>query len=280
MDLASIYPKVSHTNKIWVHGHRGSRSSHPENTIPGFKHACDVGAEFFELDVSLTRDDVVVVFHDEKITSRLCRDKSGNVPSQEALVRDLEYSQILEYYCGDVVPEKYPDTQPFPKTHIATLDEVLSWAKNYCPKVGINIEFKVFDHEGKRKFDLKSYVTKVLDIIERHDLWGQVQLQSFSIDLCRQIRTQAKLVGLSCLFYEPCDFPKVARSVGADIIGPDYRLLDATTISACHNIGVAVMPYTVNTEEGWSLLMGMGVDGIITDYPQRLVKYLASYQPK
>src|SRR3712207_1582119 len=123
--------------RILVHGHRGARAVLPENTLPAFEYAIAVGVDVLELDLAVTRDNVLVVSHDPKINSTIC---SG--PKEHAAIRELSLAELRAYDCGSRKNPLFPLQKPVPGTRIPTLDEVFALADR--GKFEFNIETKIF----------------------------------------------------------------------------------------------------------------------------------------
>src|SRR4051812_4066144 len=102
-------------NKILVHGHRGARAMRPENTIPAFEYAIAAGVDVLELDMAITKDNVVVVSHDPVLHPPVC---SGPKPS--ALIHELTLAEVRQWDCGAVRNPNFATQQPVPGTHIPT----------------------------------------------------------------------------------------------------------------------------------------------------------------
>src|SRR5262249_50555275 len=106
--------------KILVHGHRGARALRPENTIPAFEYAIAAGADVLDMDVAVTRDNVLVISHDPHINPEIC---AG--PKPGIAIHELTLAQLREYDCGALKNPHFPRQEPVPGTRIPTLDEVL-----------------------------------------------------------------------------------------------------------------------------------------------------------
>lgn len=103
--------------RILVHGHRGARAVLPENTLPAFEHAVAAGADVLELDLAVTRDDVLVVSHDPMVNHVICKG-----PQPDAVIRRLTLAELKEYDCGSLANPAFPRQKALPGTRIPTLD--------------------------------------------------------------------------------------------------------------------------------------------------------------
>jgi glycerophosphoryl diester phosphodiesterase len=288
--------------KFELQGHRGARGLKPENTLPSFEIALDLSVSSIETDVHLTRDGVPVLFHDEAVSPRLCRLRRGHAapdPATGPLVSSLRLAELRGY-----VADRNPDRKRFPgqdravtplarrfarKVGIApysppTLKELLDFARQHARPVILDLELKrvpsrpdfigdEFDGEAPGLLE-----RRVVDAVRAAGAGERTTVRSFDHRCVRAVKQLApELIG-AVLIAEtaPVDPAGLARSAGADVYCPDYRFLDAAQVRACHAAGVRVLPWTVNDEADWLRLLDWGVDGITTDYPDRLAGLLRS----
>ncbi|MCX6633324.1 MAG: glycerophosphodiester phosphodiesterase family protein, partial [Candidatus Solibacter sp.] len=108
---------------IQVHGHRGARAVRPENTLPAFEYAIAAGVDALELDMAVTRDNVIVVSHDPELQAPVC---SG--PGGKAVIRELTLAEVRQWDCGAKQNPGFPKQQAVPGTKMPTLDEVFALA--------------------------------------------------------------------------------------------------------------------------------------------------------
>ena len=146
--LRKAFVGLTMKNMVWVHGHRGSASTHPENTIPSFREAFEAGADFFELDTQLTEDDIPVVFHDSDLSARVCTDKQGNPVEETIPIRLMKFKDLSKYECGRVASPQFPRRKCLPGTPIPSLEQVLAWMRDRTFYFGINIEIKMPAEKG------------------------------------------------------------------------------------------------------------------------------------
>jgi glycerophosphoryl diester phosphodiesterase len=260
---------------ISVHGHRGARAVLPENTLPAFEHAIDVGADVIELDVAVTKDNVPVVSHDPIVNEVIC---SGTARTR--VIRELTLAEVKRFDCGAKANPEYPKQKPRPGTPIPTLDEVFALA----PKGNFrfNVETKLFRDRPELTPTPAEFARLVLDSVRRHKLERRVMLQSFDFRTLHEMKKLAPEIPLAALYSgETRDFVAIAREAGASIIAPQYRLVTAEQVRRAHQAGLKVVPWTANRQEDWAKLVQAGVDEIITDDPAELIAYLkaASLRP-
>src|SRR5258708_30710003 len=101
--------------RIQVHGHRGARAMRPENTIPAFQYAIGIGVDVLELDMAVTKDDVLVVSHDPTLLPKICEG-----PKPRAAIHELTLAQLHQYHCGKRNNPAFPKQPPVPRTPLPT----------------------------------------------------------------------------------------------------------------------------------------------------------------
>jgi glycerophosphoryl diester phosphodiesterase len=260
-------PAADH-RRIEVHGHRGARAMRPENTLPAFEYAIAVGVDALELDLAVTRDDVVVVSHDPVVKPPIC---SG--PQPAAAIRQLTLAQLREWDCGATRHPDFPKQETAPGTPMPTLGEVFCLASK--GSFIFNIETKITPEQPHLAPSPRDFVHLVLTDIRRHKLESRVILQSFDFRTLHEMRRQAPEITLAALYSgEQKDFVSIAGEAGASIISPEYPLVTFEQVRTAHDAGLKVVPWTPNTAVEWDRLIAAGVDAIITDDPAALIAHL------
>ncbi len=256
--------------KILVHGHRGARARFPENTLPAFEYAVRIGADALEMDVAVTKDNVLVISHDPHLNPEICQG-----PEPNALIRSLTLAQVRAYDCGALKNRHFPKQQPVPGTHIPTLDEVLSLS--VLGNFEFNIETKSFPDHPDYTPPPDVFARMMLEQIRKHKLESRVIVQSFDFRTLLAMKTLAPSVRLSALYEgRPKDFVQIAREAGASIVSPDYHLVTPELVRAAHAANLQVVPWTANNPADWDKLIAANVDAIISDNPAALLAYLSS----
>lgn len=253
---------------IQVHGHRGTRGMRPENTLPAFEFAIAAGVDALELDMAVTKDNVLVVSHDPLLHPPVC---SG--PTPEAIIHQLTLAEVREWDCGKVQNPAFPRQQAIPGTRMPTLDEVFDLAPK--GKFLFNIETKIFADRPELTPSPEEFVRLVLDRVRAHHLESRVILQSFDFRTLIAMKKIAPEIQLAALYEgKPKDFVEIGKESGAKVVSPDYHLVTPEQVRAAHAAGLEVLPWTPNTPQDWDRLIKAGVDGIITDYPADLLAHL------
>jgi glycerophosphoryl diester phosphodiesterase len=251
-----------------VHGHRGARAMRPENTLPGFEYAISVGADALEMDVAVTRDDVVVVSHDPELNRRICTS-----PDPPRAIRDLTLSELERWDCGALRNPRFPKQTPIPGARVPTLDQVLGLSdRGYFL---FNIEVKSFPDRPTLAPSPERFAELVYQAIRRRQLEERVIVQSFDFRILHAMRRLAPEIRLAALYVgRPKSFAAIAHDAAADIVAPYHALASARQVRAAHAAGLEVVAWTANRPRDWKRLIKARVDAIITDNPEALLAYL------
>jgi len=270
-----------------LQGHRGARGLRPENTIPAFDLAINLGVTTLEMDAVISLDRKVVISHDTHFSSEICSAPNG-IPVSEAEARNLRlfemtYEEIMAFDCGSRQHPSFPE-QITSKEHKPLLTEVLNYAESRALELGraplfYNIETKSRPEGDDIKHPSPNEFTDL--ILESVTLCGvadRVIIQSFDERTLQRtqlsgvdVRT-ALLVGRNSAGdlgtqIEYLDFLP-------DIYSPDLTLVNESLMIRASAAGVAVLPWTVNTMSEMHSLISLGVSGMITDYPDRGIQVL------
>ena len=277
---------------ILVHGHRGSRATRPENTIPAFEYAISHGVDVIELDLAVTRDNILVVSHFPSIVpdqhypgERFC---TGPPLPPGTPIRAMTLAQLQQYDCGNTVPH-FPKQLAVPGTKIPTFDQVLDLAA--LGNFDFNVETKIFPNHPELTPSPEEFVRLIDDAVRRHHVQSRIILESFDYRTLRamtaidpEIRRAALLgegkydsmMGITDI---DKDFVSICRKADATIVMPDFSLVTPERVAAAHAAGIQVIPYTVNKPEDWQKMADAHVDGMITDDPEALLAWLRAQHP-
>jgi len=299
---ASADPPAKPQKNFDLEGHRGARGLRPENTLPAFAKALQIGVTTLELDTGVTKDGAVVVSHERRIATLECRD-TGGYHYVGQLVKDLTLAQIKTLDCGTRTPAN-PATDPFvgtqesvPGTKMPTLAEVFELADRYgADDVQFNIETKLDPKLPGDTVDPAALVRAVTGVISAHGKTQRSLLQSFdwrTLVESKQVLPSLRTVALAQL---PTIYPgtpwtagvpigadawsgglaKAVKSIGARVLSPRFVDLNDSLIAAAKKQGLLVIPWTVNDAPTMGTLIDRGVDGIISDYPNVLREVVAA----
>lgn len=261
---------------IDIQGHRGCRGLLPENTIPAFLKAINLGVHTLELDVAISKDNIVVVSHEPFMSRTICLDVQGNeIPESDDKKYNLyqmTFDSIKQFDCGTKFHPRFTEQEKI-KTYKPSLDEVIKRAKTKNQKIKFNIEIKSkpeYDNIYTPKPD--EFVALVLDVINENNIFNETNLQSFDLRVLEEIKKQSPKMRVALLVDEDEDlWNKMAKMTYLpEIISPYYKLLNKKMVRNLKTEGFEVIPWTVNEIDEMKLMIDFEVDGIITDYPDRL----------
>ncbi len=283
-----------------VYGHRGARGVLPENTMAGFDYLRAIGVRGVEVDVQNTADGVLVVIHDPHVPMQLARDPDGNwLPAPGPKIVDLSVVELLAYDIGRLHPDhaygaRYPDQRPIDGVRVPLLSEFLDWAAQ-DPELLINIEVKSFAHRDDLGDPPDVLAKAVLTSIRQHGVDARCLISSFDWRVLSSLRGLAPNIARGYLSYEqPGDdcmvfdgspymdglrvsdhadsLPRLLATQGALCWCVHFRDLTPERLREAHDLGLAVNVWTVNESADMQAMADMGVDGVITDYPERMLQ--------
>jgi glycerophosphoryl diester phosphodiesterase len=255
--------------RIAVHGHRGARAVLPENTIPAFEHAIAAGADMVEIDLAVTKDDVVVVSHDPAVNRKICAGPEG-----ESRIRFMTLAEVKAFDCGAKANPEFPMQKAVPGTRLPTLDETLAMTRKQG--FGFNIEIKSDPRKPELAPSPAEFAKLLVDAIRRHKAEGRVMVQSFDFRTLIAVRAIAPELKLCALYGGvPRDLVQISQEAGGTpMVAPNFAIVSREQVEKAHKAGLLVIPWTANTADAWDRLIEAGVDGIITDDPTALIAHL------
>jgi len=276
MNLAA---SASAPRRIEIQGHRGARAVLPENSLPAFRYAIELGVDVIELDVVVTRDDVLVVMHDLELKPEICSRRGGGRVPTGFVVREHSREELRAFDCGRKRNPRFPQQKTVPGTTIPTLDEVFDLLASSKARAAASVRFNI---EAKRVPGLSGHTPPpdrfAALVVEKLRQRGMVQrsvLQSFDHQvLVAAKRLEPGLRTAALVDGSRPDLVAVARAAGVEVVSPNHLWIDAEDVAALHAAGVSVVPWTVNDEAAWARMLELGVDGIITDDPAALILFL------
>jgi glycerophosphoryl diester phosphodiesterase len=269
MTIATAAPRIE------VHGHRGARSLRPENTLPAFQYAIEQGVDVLEMDMAVTKDDIVVISHDPVLPA-FCEGPDGAT----RVIRQLTFAELQRFDCGSKTVAEFPQQRAVPGTRMPSLDQVFAATKS--AKVRYNIETKIFKDKPELTPTPERFVELFLATVKKHQLESRVILQSFDP---RTLVAMAKLdpkIERSMLTPTSAldalkNWVEACREGGnAKIISPHHMTVTKGRVEEAHQAGLTVVPWTANEASQWQKLVDAGVDAIITDDPAALIAWLKS----
>lgn len=282
--LGSTHGYSQYIPKFDVQGHRGARGLLPENSIPAFLLALDSGVTTLELDVVITKDKHVIVSHEPWISAGICQDSSGNAiqekDEKKLNIYTLTYEQVKQFDCGSLGNKDFPQQKKM-ETNKPLLSDVIAAVeyhiKSYAMyEVDYNIEIKS-TAGGDRKFHppVAEFSDLVYNLLDEYLPLERVVIQSFDFRVLNYWHKKYPEMRLSALVQNTKSIESNLDDLGfkPHVYSPYFKLLSREKVQYLRSQRIRVIPWTVNEVSDMLSLKGMGVDGFITDYPDRARKY-------
>jgi len=304
---ASIALAATNASAFDLEGHRGARGLAPENTLAAFKQALSIGVTTIETDLAVTRDDVLVISHDPFLNPDLVRGPDGQWLTEKGpAIRTLTLSEVKRYDIGRLNPgSRYATQFPAQKSvdgeRFPTLLELIDLVKTSGKPVRLNIETKITPLDPGQTVDAVTFARLVITAVRASGMADRITVQSFDWRTLVEVKKQAPDIPTACLTIETENndnvkpaadgpsawtagldvrryegsVPRLAHAAGCAIWSPLARNATSARIAESHALDLKVLPWTVNDPAEMVRLIDAGVDGIITDYPDRLRRVMA-----
>lgn len=285
-----------------LQGHRGARGLFPENTLPAFAAALAIGVSTLELDTVVTADDVLVVSHDPLLNPDITRTGGEWLPRNAAVaIRNLGYKALCRYDVGRIDPRsayarRFPRQQAVDGTTIPKLTEVFALARQaHNDVVRFNIETKISPEHPALAPSPERFAKLLIAQIRAAGMQSRATIQSFdwrTLDIVQREAPEIATVHLSAQrdwmdnirAGEPASawtaghhvsshggsVPHLVQAAGGKIWSPYFGDLTAESLREARLLGLRVIVWTVNEADDIRRMMALGVDGILSDYPDRL----------
>ena len=290
-----------------LEGHRGTRGLAPENTMAAFKRALAIGVTTIETDLAVTRDDVLVISHDPFLNPDVVRGPDGQwLTAKGPAIRTLTLTELKRHEIGRLNPgsryaAQFPDQKSADGERFPTLVELIDLVKAHDASTRLNIETKITPLDPAQTVDAASFAKLVVDAVRASGMTDRVTVQSFDWRTLVEVKKLAPEIPLACLTIETENsdnvksvgeapspwtagldlrrydgsLPRLVQAAGCAIWSPLARNATAARIAESHALNLKVLPWTVNDPAEMGRLIDAGVDGIITDYPDRLRRVMA-----
>lgn len=269
-----------------IQGHRGCRGLMPENSIPGFINAVNLGVTTLEMDVVITADKQVVVSHEPFFSAAICKDSTGEridpETAEERNIYEMTYEEVKSYDCGSLAHPDFPQQKSM-KVHKPLLSDVIKAVESFLETkqlgpVHYNIEAKSRDTYDELYHPKPEEFTKLLlEVIDREGIADRSIIQSFDPRILNEVNDQNPDLRTAILISNQLGFEHNLQRLDftPTIYSPHQAWLTESMITYMHEREIQVIPWTVNETEKMKTMIEMGVDGIITDYPNRLIDLVA-----
>jgi glycerophosphoryl diester phosphodiesterase len=301
----SFIAALAPASAIDLQGHRGARGLAPENTLAGFRTAVAIGVTTLETDLALTRDGVLVLSHEPSLSAALTRGPDGSwLAADGPPFIELDAAQLVSYDVGRLNPAsryaaQFPDQKPFDGERIPTLASLFAQARDARSPGGwplrFNIETKITPQADVPTADSARFARAVIDAVRAANMADRITVQSFDWRTLLEVRSQAPEIATVCLTIDSSEMNTVqvdatgaspwhaglklaehgyslvrlAKAAGCSAWSPFWRNVTAESVEEAHALGLRIVPWTVNDPAEMSRLAALGVDGLITDYPDR-----------
>ena len=264
---------------IHVQAHRGACSEYVENTLPAFQRAVELRVDSIELDVHLTRDGVVVVYHDDEITPEWCRDKLGNPVPFSLPIWEMRLQEIRELRTRIDRRLLTKRTLLEDEKKIPTLEDVFKlvrkWSSEFNHSIILDIEIKRQNLIEKKPPSSEFMVRQVLAELRRNWKAEQTVIRSFDFSVLDEVKRQSTDLPIAVLTFEmETTFEEIYHLFQPKIWAPYYQNISSGDIAGARALRAEVIPYTVNTLQGYENMIAGGVTGLTTDNPKLLLQYL------
>jgi glycerophosphoryl diester phosphodiesterase len=266
--------------KFDLQGHRGARGLRPENTIPAFILALDSGVTTVELDLAVTKDGELVVSHEPWMSATICLQSAGEAikakEEKKFNIYQMTYEQVQSFDCGSKGNEKFPQqlkmkvSKPLLSDVIAAIEDHIRSYTQY--EVDYNIEIKS-SPDGDNKFHPapEQFSDMVYKLVDQYLPWERVVIQSFDFRVLKYWHDKHPEVRLAALVENTKSVAANLADLGfkPSIYSPYFKLLSKDKVDYLQRQKIRVIPWTVNEITDMKKMRQFGVDGFITDYPNR-----------
>jgi glycerophosphoryl diester phosphodiesterase len=285
-----------------LQGHRGARGLLPENTLPAFARALSIGVTTLELDTAITRDGVIVVSHDATLNPDITRGPDGKwLTRSDIAINTLSWAELQQYDVGRIDPQtayaqRFTGQQSLDGTRIPKLADVFALARRAGNgTVRFNIETKVSPEHPQRTLPPKEFARALIKLIRSEQLESRVSIQSFDWRTLQVVQQEASQIATVYLSAQQSwqnniraaeksspwtsglhvrqyggSVTKMIRAAGGAVWSPYFGEITKESVRAAQQDGLKVVVWTVNEPRDMVRMMALGVDGIISDYPDRL----------
>ncbi|WP_291015087.1 glycerophosphodiester phosphodiesterase [Hydrogenophaga sp.] len=280
-----------------LQGHRGARGLAPENTLAGFEQALALGVSTLELDVVISADGIPMISHDPMLNPDITRDASGRwLQERNQAIHQLTALELQAWDVGRINPlsryaRDFADQVPRDGERIPTLADLFERVRQLgADRVRFNIETKLRPDSPVPSATPEAFVRAIVEVVRAHGMERRVNLQSFdwrTLQIAQQLEPEIPTAYLTAqlprfdtvsngewtLGLKRDNFestPDQVASAGGKIWSPHHSNLSQTALRRARELRLRVIPWTVNEAADMERLMDWGVDGLITDRPDRL----------
>jgi glycerophosphoryl diester phosphodiesterase len=263
---------------IDVQGHRGTRGNLPENTLPAFKRALEMGVDTLELDCGITRDGVVVIHHDRRLNPDVARGPDGKwVTAPSPTIYSLTFDELQKYDVGRLRPgseyaKRFPHQKPIDGTRVPKLSALFDMARG--TRARFNIETKLLPTHADETVGPEAFARALIAEFRKAGMTKRAVIQSFDYRTLKIVEKEAPEIETVYLTEAVDSDPARVHALGARIWSPDMKAMTPQKVAQAHQLGMRVVIWTANEPAEIDAMIEAGVDGIISDYPERVIDTL------
>lgn len=275
----------STTISLDVQGHRGCRGLMPENTVAAMLKALELGVTTLELDVVITKDEQVVLSHEpffnHEITTKPNGEGVREAEEKSFNIFEMNFAAVEKYDVGSRPHPRFPDQQKM-KASKPLLETVFDSVTAFCNKTGTSLPY--FNIETKCKPETDGiyhpapdvFVELLMNVIQKKGMEKRSMIQSFDNRTLQYLHKKYPTMTTVLLVedFDKATFAEQITKLGfvPTVYSPHYNLVNSKLAADCKQQNIRLIPWTVNDSSSMQRLIALGVDGIITDYPDRLMK--------
>lgn len=298
---------VANVDAFDLQGHRGARGLVPENTVAAFKRALEIGVTTLETDLGVSRDGVLVIAHDRTLNPALTRGPDGKwLAGTGPTVRSLTFVELATYDVGRLDPSSnyakpWTEQVAVDGERMPALTDLFALVKASGKPVRLNLETKLSPRFPAETVDPATFAKLLVDAIRNAGFASRTTIQSFDWRTLVEAKRLAPEIRTACLtteggsgdtvkpdesgrspwhaglsLAEQGSVPKLVKAARCDIWSPNFRSVSRERVAEAHALGLTVIPWTVNEPADMETLIDVGVDGLISDYPDRLRKVVGA----
>ena len=291
----------NHALAFDLQGHRGARGLAPENTLAAFRRALDIGVTTLETDLAVTSDDQLVLSHDPMLNPAIVRENGRWITPPGPAIRSLSLADLRRFDIGRLNPDSpyargLATQQAVDGERFPTLAELLALVRASGKPTRLNLETKITPTSGEQTAGPARFAAMAVAAVREAGFSDRVTIQSFDWRTLVETRRIAPEIETACLTISTSNFdsvtpgpdgaspwhaglrsadfgdsvPRLAKAAGCATWSMFWRNLTPALVAEAKGLGLKVLPWTVNEVADMARLIDWGVDGIITDYPNRL----------
>jgi glycerophosphoryl diester phosphodiesterase len=304
---AALLMMTSVTQALDLQGHRGARGLLPENTLPAFAQALSIGVTTLELDTAITKDGVIVVSHDATLNPDITRQTDGQwLTHNDLAINTLTFAQLQQYDVGRIRPQtayalRFSTQQPVDGARMPRLADVFSLARRAGNNtVRFNIETKISPEQPQRTLPPAEFARALIALVRAEKLESRVIIQSFDWRTLQVVQQEAPQIATVYLTAQQSwldnirardttspwtagfhvsrfagSVPQMIKAAGGTVWSPYFGDVTRETVREAQQAGIKVVVWTANEPRDIARMIDFGVDGIISDYPDRLRRIAA-----